>query len=38
VAVITGFAWGDHGASDAHFRAPETDLIRQALEGWTYDG
>jgi coenzyme F420-0:L-glutamate ligase/coenzyme F420-1:gamma-L-glutamate ligase len=38
VAVITGFEWGDHGASDAHFRAPETDLIRQALEGWTYDG
>jgi coenzyme F420-0:L-glutamate ligase/coenzyme F420-1:gamma-L-glutamate ligase len=38
VAVIRGFEWGDHGSSDAHFRAPETDLIRQALEVWTYDG
>ena len=38
VAVISGFEWGDHGTSDAHFRAPEADLIRQALEVWSYDG
>jgi len=38
VAVISGFEWGDHDVSDAHFRAPEDDLIRQALEAWSFDG
>jgi coenzyme F420-0:L-glutamate ligase/coenzyme F420-1:gamma-L-glutamate ligase len=37
VAVVRGFAFGDHGASDDLFRDPETDYVRQALRDWRYE-
>ncbi|WP_331236103.1 coenzyme F420-0:L-glutamate ligase [Natronorarus salvus] len=35
--VVRGFEFGDLGGSDEHFRAVETDFVRQALRGWSYD-
>jgi coenzyme F420-0:L-glutamate ligase/coenzyme F420-1:gamma-L-glutamate ligase len=37
VVVVRDFEWGDHGGSDEHFRDVETDFVRQALRGWSYD-
>ncbi|QLG61238.1 coenzyme F420-0:L-glutamate ligase [Halorarum salinum] len=36
--VVRGFEWGEHGGSDSHFREVEGDFVRQALEGWEFDG
>jgi coenzyme F420-0:L-glutamate ligase/coenzyme F420-1:gamma-L-glutamate ligase len=36
-AVVEDWTFGDHGTSDALFRSPETDFVRQALREWTYD-
>jgi coenzyme F420-0:L-glutamate ligase/coenzyme F420-1:gamma-L-glutamate ligase len=38
VVVVRDFEWGDHAGSDEHFRAIETDFVRQAIRGWEYDG
>jgi len=35
-AVISDFEFGDHDGSDLLFRDREADLVRQALEVWTY--
>jgi coenzyme F420-0:L-glutamate ligase/coenzyme F420-1:gamma-L-glutamate ligase len=37
IVVVRGFEWGDHGASDAHFRDVDSDFVRQALRTWTYE-
>jgi coenzyme F420-0:L-glutamate ligase/coenzyme F420-1:gamma-L-glutamate ligase len=37
VVVVRGFEWGDHGGSDEHYRDVESDFVRQALRGWTYE-
>jgi coenzyme F420-0:L-glutamate ligase / coenzyme F420-1:gamma-L-glutamate ligase len=37
VVVIRGFEFGDLEGSDEHFREVETDFVRQALRGWSYD-
>lgn len=34
--VVRGFEFGDHAGSDLLFRDRESDLVRQALEEWTY--
>ncbi|MEZ3142686.1 coenzyme F420-0:L-glutamate ligase [Halobaculum sp. MBLA0143] len=34
--VVRDFEWGDHGESDAHFRAVEGDLVRQAVREWEF--
>jgi len=36
-AVVEDWPFGDHDTSDALFRPPETDFVRQALRNWTYD-
>jgi len=36
VAVVREFDFGDHDGSDALFRDPETDFVRQALREWEY--
>jgi coenzyme F420-0:L-glutamate ligase/coenzyme F420-1:gamma-L-glutamate ligase len=38
VVVIRDFDFGDHDGSDDLFRSPESDLVRQALRSWTYEG
>ncbi|WP_313693408.1 coenzyme F420-0:L-glutamate ligase [Halorarum halobium] len=38
VVVVRDFEWGAHGGSDEHFRAVEGDFVRQALQGWEFDG
>jgi coenzyme F420-0:L-glutamate ligase/coenzyme F420-1:gamma-L-glutamate ligase len=38
VVVVRNFEFGDHDGSDAHFRDVETDLVRQAIRGWSGDG
>jgi coenzyme F420-0:L-glutamate ligase/coenzyme F420-1:gamma-L-glutamate ligase len=38
VVVVRGWAFGDHGGSDALFRDVESDFVRQALRGWEYAG
>jgi len=35
--VVRGWSFGDHAGSDALFRDVESDFVRQALRGWTYD-
>jgi coenzyme F420-0:L-glutamate ligase/coenzyme F420-1:gamma-L-glutamate ligase len=37
-AVVRGFEFGDHAGSDLLFRDRGSDLVRQALEAWTYAG
>ncbi|WP_144923012.1 coenzyme F420-0:L-glutamate ligase [Halorubrum salsamenti] len=38
VVVVRDWAFGDHDGSDNHFRAVESDFVRQALRQWTFDG
>ncbi len=38
VVVVRGFEFGELEGSDEHFRAVETDFVRQALRGWSYEG
>ena len=35
--VVRGWDFGDHEGSEQLFREIETDFVRQALRGWTYD-
>jgi coenzyme F420-0:L-glutamate ligase/coenzyme F420-1:gamma-L-glutamate ligase len=35
--VVRGFEFGDMGGSDEQFRSVETDYVRQALRGWSYE-
>ncbi|ESS04208.1 MAG: coenzyme F420-0 gamma-glutamyl ligase [uncultured archaeon A07HR67] len=35
--VVRDWAFGDHEGSDNHFRAVESDFVRQALEEWQYE-
>lgn len=35
--VVRDFAFGDVAGSDEHFRAVETDYVRQALREWSYE-
>ncbi|WP_336001741.1 coenzyme F420-0:L-glutamate ligase [Halorientalis halophila] len=37
VTVIRDWSFGDHAGSDELFRDREADLVRQALEDWTYE-
>jgi coenzyme F420-0:L-glutamate ligase/coenzyme F420-1:gamma-L-glutamate ligase len=37
VGVVRDFDFGDHDGSDALFRDPDSDLVRQALREWRYD-
>ena len=36
VAVVRGWAFGDHAGSDELFREAEDDLIRPALQAWSH--
>ncbi len=36
--VVRDFEFGDIEGSDEQFRAVETDYVRQALRGWSYEG
>ena len=38
IVVVRDWAFGDHEGSDNLYRDLETDFVRQALRGWTYDG
>ncbi len=38
VAVVRDWEFGDHGGSDELFRDHESDLVRQALAAWEYEG
>ncbi|MFB6082227.1 MAG: coenzyme F420-0:L-glutamate ligase [Halanaeroarchaeum sp.] len=38
VAVVRGYEFGDADGSDRLFRSPESDFVRQALRGWSYEG
>jgi coenzyme F420-0:L-glutamate ligase/coenzyme F420-1:gamma-L-glutamate ligase len=38
VVVVRGFEFGDHAGSDDHFRDVDSDYVRRALRGWSYDG
>lgn len=38
VVVARDFVFGAHGGSDELFRDPEDDLVRQALQEWSFDG
>lgn len=38
VAVVRGWAFGDHAGSDELFREAEDDLIRPALQAWSNEG
>jgi len=38
VAVVRGWAFGDHAGSDELFREAEDDLIRPALQAWSDEG
>ena len=35
VVVVRDFEFGDHAGSDEHFRAVESDFVRQALREWS---
>jgi coenzyme F420-0:L-glutamate ligase/coenzyme F420-1:gamma-L-glutamate ligase len=37
VVVVRDFDFGDHAGSDELFRDVESDFVRQALRGWSYD-
>jgi len=37
-ALVTDWSFGNHAGSDDLFRPVETDYVRQALRGWTYEG
>ncbi|MBX0295372.1 coenzyme F420-0:L-glutamate ligase [Haloarcula nitratireducens] len=37
VALVRGFDFGDHGESDALYRSPESDVVRQALREWSHE-
>jgi len=36
VAVVRGFEFGDHAASEQLFRDPEKDVVRKALREWSH--
>ncbi|HKJ59913.1 MAG TPA: coenzyme F420-0:L-glutamate ligase [Halobacteriales archaeon] len=36
-ALVSDWSFGDHAGSDELFRPEETDYVRQALRGWTYE-
>jgi coenzyme F420-0:L-glutamate ligase/coenzyme F420-1:gamma-L-glutamate ligase len=36
VAVVRDFTFGDHDGSEELFRKPSDDLVRQALQEWSY--
>lgn len=36
VAVVRGFEFGDHAASEQLFRDPENDVVRKALREWSH--
>lgn len=36
--VVRGWAFGDHAGSDDLFRREEDDIVREALDGWAFDG
>jgi len=36
-AVVRGWSFGDHAGSENLFRDVESDFVRQALRGWSYD-
>jgi coenzyme F420-0:L-glutamate ligase/coenzyme F420-1:gamma-L-glutamate ligase len=38
VVVVRDFDFGDHASSDDLFRTPESDVVRQALQSWSYGG
>lgn len=38
VTVVRGWEFGDHGGSENLFRSVESDFVRQALRGWSYEG
>ncbi|WP_338727055.1 coenzyme F420-0:L-glutamate ligase [Haladaptatus sp. DJG-WS-42] len=38
VTVVRGWEFGDHGGSENLYRSVETDFVRQALRGWSYEG
>lgn len=35
--VVRDFEFGEMGGSDAQFRSVESDFVRQALRGWSYE-
>lgn len=37
IVVVRDWAFGDHKGSNNLYRDLETDFVRQALRGWTYD-
>jgi coenzyme F420-0:L-glutamate ligase/coenzyme F420-1:gamma-L-glutamate ligase len=37
VVVIRDFAFGDHEGSDQLFRSRDSDVVRQALQSWSYE-
>ena len=37
VVVVRGWEFGDHEGSDNLYRDMESDFVRQALRGWTYE-
>ncbi|MBV0924161.1 coenzyme F420-0:L-glutamate ligase [Halomicroarcula limicola] len=37
VALVRGFDFGDHGESDALYRPPESDIVRDALREWSHE-
>jgi len=36
--VVRDWSFGDHDDSETLFRGVESDFVRQALRGWSYDG
>jgi len=36
--LVRNWSFGDHGGSENLFRDVESDFVRQALRGWSYDG
>ena len=37
VVVVRDWTFGDHEGSERHFREIDTDFVRQALRGWSYE-
>ncbi|WP_435344625.1 coenzyme F420-0:L-glutamate ligase [Haloarchaeobius sp. HRN-SO-5] len=37
VVVVRDWSFGDHDGHDSVFRGVDSDLVRQALRGWTFD-
>ncbi|WP_332897877.1 coenzyme F420-0:L-glutamate ligase [Haladaptatus sp. CMSO5] len=37
VTIVRDWEFGDHGGSENLYRSVETDFVRQALRGWSYE-